>query len=138
MKENEFVDLFNLADSDVLSFESGEHIFKVDKFKKAVDHAFEYSLSEAFIKSLDEKGIKGISISIYSNVHRGYVYKNKLWFSTGKECEVLKPGSTGWQKGKVRLKVVLEFCPDEVEDKVEENSTNESLDGLRKQLNMDS
>lgn len=136
MKENKFFDLSSLADDDVLSFLQGEHIFKVDKFKKALKSAFERSIPEALIKSLHEQGINGINISNYSN-GRHWV-QNNLWFSTGQECEVLKPGGTGWQKGKVRLKVVLEFCPDEVEENVEENSNKGSLDGLRKQLNLDS
>ncbi len=42
---------------------------------------------------------------------------NEEWFSDGIDCEVLKIGSKGWQKGKVKinLQVSLEFCPDEPE-----------------------
>ena len=36
----------------------------------------------------------------------------EMLFGDGLECEVLKPGSN-WQKGKVKL--CLEFCPDEPE-----------------------
>lgn len=31
----------------------------------------------------------------------------------GINCQVVKFGSPGWQKGRLRAKVVLEFCPDE-------------------------
>ncbi len=32
----------------------------------------------------------------------------------GIDCEVLKFGTDGWQKGKLKARVVLEFCPDEI------------------------
>lgn len=37
------------------------------------------------------------------------------WFRNGINCEILSPGAKGWQKGKVRIKVTLEFCPDQPE-----------------------
>jgi hypothetical protein len=36
----------------------------------------------------------------------------RKWLDDGVECEILKPGNN-WQKGKVRIKISLEFCPDE-------------------------
>jgi hypothetical protein len=33
----------------------------------------------------------------------------------GVNCQVLRFGSQGWQKGKLRIKVAIEFCPDEPE-----------------------
>ncbi|MEK0189747.1 KGK domain-containing protein, partial [Microcoleus anatoxicus] len=53
----------------------------------------------------------------------------------------LKIGAKGWQKGKVKIRVIVEFCPDEPE--VEETSENNQLeiippesplDDLRRQL----
>jgi hypothetical protein len=35
------------------------------------------------------------------------------WFEDGIECEILKPNSPRWQKGRVRIKITIEFCPDE-------------------------
>lgn len=35
------------------------------------------------------------------------------WMDNGVKCEILKPGSKGWQKGKLRINVTLEFEPDE-------------------------
>jgi hypothetical protein len=61
------------------------------------------------------------------------------WFKTGKECELLQEGKR-WQKGKLRIKLTLEFCPDETEE-VEENGhqevdniTESPLDEIRQQL----
>ncbi len=46
-----------------------------------------------------------------------YHYFYDKWFSDGIDCELLKVGAAGWQKGKVKinLNVTLEFCPDEPE-----------------------
>lgn len=67
-------------------------------------------------------------------------------FEEGVDCEVLKFGSKDWQKGKIRVKMTVEFCPDEpeeIEEEEAEESENgesedsdfDSLDDLRKELN---
>ncbi|MUL35475.1 hypothetical protein BWI75_03645 [Gloeocapsopsis sp. AAB1 = 1H9] len=55
---------------------------------------------------------------------------------------MLVPGDKGWQKGRLRIKVILEFCPDEPEIKeaLEENFTQtnqkeQSLDDIRQKIN---
>jgi len=51
----------------------------------------------------------------------------------GVYCEILQPGKN-WQEGKLRIKVTLEFCPDEPE--IEEIKEPESpLDDLRRMIN---
>lgn len=47
-------------------------------------------------------------------------------FSNGLECEVLKPGTKGWQKGKVRIS--LQFCPDQTSE------STSPLDDIRQNL----
>ncbi|WP_313933783.1 MULTISPECIES: KGK domain-containing protein [unclassified Calothrix] len=46
-------------------------------------------------------------------------------------CEVIKFGSSGWQKGRLRAKIVLEFCPDEplIEEKALTHEPESSQDG---------
>lgn len=56
--------------------------------------------------------------------------KRTIWFADGIECEVLKPNSNGWQKGKVRINVSIEFCPDTLEGGESEPETS-PLDWLR-------
>lgn len=51
---------------------------------------------------------------------------NKTWVKDGAECEVLMVGST-WKKGKVRIKIAVEFFEDS------ETSTDE-LSILRSQI----
>ncbi|HAZ43269.1 MAG TPA: hypothetical protein DDW76_11270 [Cyanobacteria bacterium UBA11369] len=64
------------------------------------------------------------------------------WFYDGLDCEILRPGAKGWQKGKVIINIILEFCPDEPE--IEETPPNEQpeisepespLDDLRQLIN---
>lgn len=49
------------------------------------------------------------------------------WTTEGVECEILQLGTTSWQKGKVRLRIDLEFCPDELD----ESQLDSPLDDLR-------
>lgn len=46
---------------------------------------------------------------------RSYLFGNSfdLWTKTGVRCNLLKVGSTSWAAGKIRLKITLEFVPDE-------------------------
>jgi len=71
----------------------------------------------------------------------------KKLFNESLDGEVLKFGADGWQKGKIRLRVTVEFCPDETEEieTSEEPKTNQveindpdSLDDLRRELNQES
>ncbi|MEG4013120.1 MULTISPECIES: KGK domain-containing protein [unclassified Microcoleus] len=39
-----------------------------------------------------------------------------FWTKTGVRCSFLKVGSNGWVTGKVRVKILLEFAPDEPSD----------------------
>ncbi|BAQ62466.1 hypothetical protein GM3708_2872 [Geminocystis sp. NIES-3708] len=48
----------------------------------------------------------------------------KKWLHDGVEVEVLKVGALDWQKGKLKLKVTVEFCPDEPELNLDEFREN--------------
>jgi hypothetical protein len=37
------------------------------------------------------------------------------WVTEGVKAKVLKYGAKNWQEGKVRMRIVVEFCPDEPE-----------------------
>ncbi|HEY9771776.1 MAG TPA: KGK domain-containing protein [Coleofasciculaceae cyanobacterium] len=54
----------------------------------------------------------------------------------GVEAEVLTPQSGEWKKGKVRMRVILEFCPDEPEEIKNDNvlQNNNSLDDIRQSI----
>ena len=63
--------------------------------------------------------------------HQKSVEYNAAWFKEGVDFQILRAGSEGWQKGKMKIKVTLEFCPNEPE-KVESESP---LDDIRKAIN---
>ena len=51
----------------------------------------------------------------------------EAWFQEGLDCEILQPRSAGWQKGKVRFKVTLEFCAEELSDDTSLNSLQDLI-----------
>lgn len=58
------------------------------------------------------------------------IENSENWINKGVDCQILKPGKN-WQSGKFRMKVTLEFCPDEPEI-IEPESP---LDDLRRKIN---
>lgn len=63
------------------------------------------------------------------------------WFQKGIDCEILTIGSQSWKKGKVKIKISLEFYVEE-EDVQITNSNNSQitepespLDDLRRMIN---
>jgi len=66
----------------------------------------------------------------------------KVWFEEGIDCEILKLGAKDWQKGKIKIRVSLEFCPNEpdVEETIgsnqsEFNKPESPLDDIRQMMN---
>jgi hypothetical protein len=83
------------------------------------------------LKDIVYKVIINYGISTISDyIARTSNFKNSnTWFREGEDCEILRAGSSGWQKGKIKINVTLEFIPDEVED-------NQSpLDDMRQEIN---
>lgn len=115
----------NCSENDVISFENETH--KVNSFKKKIITVLTRLVSNQFVDDLKTKGVKYASIN---KSESQLEFSNGEWFNNGKECEILKLGSKGWQKGKVRLKVIVEFCPDEPEVSEPESP----LDSLRQKL----
>ncbi len=119
------------GDNDVISF--GNEMCKLGIFKQAVDRAFGRKVADVLIESLESSQIKGIRIVECISNGKRYDYHdtNHIWFSEGKDCEILRIGAKGWEKGKLKIKVTLEFEPDEPEIKQPESP----LDDLRQILN---
>ena len=84
---------------DVMSFKS-DKLISISKLKESVYNAFA------------NNGINSISQNLSST--SGFS-KSASWFNEGEDCEILKASSLGWQKGKIRIKVTLEFIPNEPE-----------------------
>ena len=105
----------------VISFDNGT-TFKVSKFMEYINSFFKQSILNELEEKLRQTGL-GTPPSV------------NTW-NTGVDAEILEPQSGEWKKGKVRMRVILEFCPDEPEDatinNVQQNSN--SLDDIRQTI----
>jgi hypothetical protein len=131
----------NCGADDVLSF--GSAMIKVNKLGKEVENLLnEYNLGEQLSKSF---GSQNLQIKVgqgQKNQNYRILYDN--WFGDGIDCEILRLGAERWKKGKVRMKlrVSIEFCPDEPE--VEETAPSNEipqpespLDDIRQMMNQE-
>lgn len=106
-------------------------MFKVGEFMLAAKEAYQYY----GLKALKEKfQARGAIPGDYN-----------IWSGKGADCEILSPGNNGWQKGKVRVKITLEFCPNEpeiietpVSNNPEINKSESPLDDIRQMMNENS
>ncbi|MBD2472651.1 KGK domain-containing protein [Nostoc sp. FACHB-145] len=126
---NKFTPL--VCDDDVILFQSDT--FKISRFKEL--------LSTGINNKLYQK-IHSEQTVIYSlakvSIVQEIIELGEIQFNFLKNCQILRIGSKGWQKGKLKIQVsksmsdqkqntvYLEFCPDEPDE-------HESpLDDLRK------
>ncbi len=133
-------DQFSLQDcndDDILSF--GDDIYKMGKFRKAVLQSFGNTLGSQLSQQLSHYGVKiNGKILTPQGVNNPY----ERWFDKGMNCEILNLGSNGWQKGKVRIKVSVEFYIEEPEVP-KTTASNEiippesPLDDLRQMMNQE-
>ncbi|PPS45761.1 KGK domain-containing protein [Chroococcidiopsis sp. TS-821] len=100
---------FKILDADFL------HKDTVVSFSTSIFKVGELALFSSYI-------FRNIGLQELNNKLKGWgrgqiplIKDSHEWIENGKECEILVPGAKGWQKGRLRIKVVLEFCPDEVE-----------------------
>ncbi len=101
MEEN--FSLRNCDGDDVLSFK--DDVFKADKVKKAMQLVFQNPVAVSLSNWLSHQGVK---VNLENN-------SKAKWFDEGVDCEILKPDAKGWRRGKFRMRIFLEFCPDESE-----------------------
>jgi hypothetical protein len=111
----------------VLSFLPSS-LFKVSEFILAALKAYQDYGLDALKNTLTPRG--------------GIQGDYSTWFNKGVPCEILSPGNNGWKKGKVRIKITLEFCPDEpeiletpVSNNPVINKSESPLDDIRQMMN---
>lgn len=88
----------------------------------------------------------GLNILRNTLVNRGDIpSSSEEWCNQGVSCEILKPGNKSWKKGKIRINISFEFCPDEIEieeitqgNDAEINQTSSPLDDIRQMMNQNS
>lgn len=114
--------LQNCTDEEVFSFNS--------KLIKA--HELRTKLASAFVAGNQIPSI--VQNSLWQDY--GLEISSSLIFNNGIECEALKLGAKGWQKGRMKILVNLEFCPDEPDVK-EISEINQSKIKQTEELNLD-
>ncbi len=120
--------LWNLSDQATLVFKNVT--LSIHKLRYAIDVAMTGSVSDEFVKLLEVQGVQ-IDVGSYDPDGRWRSHKNSVWFQQGVACEVLQPGSAAPQKGRLKLRVSLEFCP-EVAEVVTSNPVMQSIEPPQK------
>ena len=95
---NKFLESLN--DDDVV--ELFDQLVKSKDLKFALDDSFSEPIQERLVGHLKHRGIQT----------KG---KREIWFEDGAKCRILKAGSSGWKKGRVKINVSVEFIPDDPE-----------------------
>ncbi len=114
------IDVAHEYKDTVLSFSSStSSMFKVGEFVSAAKDSF-------LLRGLEELSGK---LGSRGGIPRP---RGDDWLNQGLDCEILQP-SKGWQKGKVRIRISIEFCPDEPEV-TEVPESNELENGQSKSL----
>lgn len=101
-----------------------------------------FKMPPTFKKSELEESIKNVLIGF----DRYYIDTRRKLFDEGLSCEALKFKSQDWQRGKIRVRIEVDFCPDEPESLISEckseasqslnnQSLNSSLDDIRSIIN---
>ena len=123
--QNNFKQIEHENSQAVISFDNGA-TFKINVLVNKINQFF----IQLVLNNLAEQ-LKKHGLGIPPN-HKGSCEKWK----NSVEAEILEPTSGKWQKGKMRMRVILEFCPDEPEEIVnnELHYNNNSLDDIRQSI----
>jgi KGK domain len=121
MHDNSF--LPNYGDDDVCSAYDNA-MFKVGRLRETIKGAFIGSVQTALNDVLKTAGLQ-------------FFTHKKDWLGDGIDCEILKIGAKGWQKGKIKIRVNVEFCPDEpeIEEALKITEPESPLDDIRRMIN---
>ncbi|WP_414752885.1 KGK domain-containing protein [Anabaena sp. CCY 9910] len=113
-------------DNDVL--EIGDYTYKISKFLEAFRQINRSDLAYGLQQQFNENGI------VIQQQH------SKIWFDEGLDCQILKIGSQGWKRGKVKFSISVDFYIEE-EAEMDNNAhseisgTQSPLDDLRRMMN---
>jgi KGK domain len=103
---------YDCGDDDVIAF--GEAMFRSGKLKKAIDQSFDGSVGRAIDQKLRQNGLE-IPIRM---VGTRLANEHCQWFDEGINCEILDLATRRWCKGKVKVKVAVEFFIEDTEEKM--------------------
>ncbi|MEH1983246.1 MAG: KGK domain-containing protein [Nostoc sp.] len=123
VKEHILVEITNNGRQDF-----GDNIYKVAKLKQAMDTSSNSHLANILNEELRRKGVD-INNSLVN------------LFQTGIDCKILTLGSQSWKKGKVKIKISVEFYVEEEDIQITNSNNSEitepesPLDDLRRMIN---
>ena len=122
--ENKFKILEHKESNAVVSFDNGT-TFKINKLMEHTNRVFVKLVLNNLSEQLKQAGL-GTPPAHGGNWNKAV------------EAEILEPQLGEWKKGKVRMRVILEFCPDEPEEikdsDLHKNININSLDDIRQTM----
>ena len=107
-------------------------LFTVGKFKNAIINIFKTAIPNVLQEQLARQELHIQPKKIVNEGRRKRIVNltNNVWFEEGVDFQILRAGSPGWQKGKIKINVTLKFIPDEPEE-------TSPLDDVRKEIDRD-
>ena len=120
--EIKFQSLEHEESNAVVSFDNGT-TFRINKLMEHVNRVFAKLVLNNLSEQLKQAGL-GTPPACGGNWNKAV------------EAEILEPQLGEWKKGKIRMRVILEFCPDEPEE-VKNKDLHQninSLDDIRQTL----
>ncbi len=122
-----------IDNDDVVTFDNRvvHKTFCVSQFREIINTAFN-RMEDAYADSLKTQG-HHLPSGTKFNGNTGYASYDE-WFDAGVSCKILRLADPKWTQGKMRIRVAVEFIPDNEEDA---EQTNESaLDELRNSIEL--
>ena len=113
--ENKFQTLEHEKSNAVVSFDNGT-AFRINKLMEHINRVFAKLVLNNLSEQLKQAGL-GTPPSYGGNWNKAV------------EAEILEPQLGEWKKGKIRMRVILEFCPDEPEE-VKNNDLHHNINSL--------
>jgi hypothetical protein len=122
----------NCSNDDLIEF-SEDTLTKIGKLRKAIKQLSTQEIEKMVQVSLSSQGIKTYHVTeMYQSDGQKIIHTNN-WLSNGVACRILKlgEGNQQWQQGKIKLRLEIEFEPNESQSKAidaEEIFENETGD----------
>jgi KGK domain len=104
---------YDCGDDDVIAF--GEAMFRSGKLKKAIGQSFDGSVGRGIDQKLRQHGLE-IPIRMIGSTR--LANEHCQWFDEGISCEILDLATRRWCKGKVKVRVAVEFFVEDTEEKM--------------------
>ena len=125
--------LSGISDEDVITIinHNGNNTFCVSEFREVFSTAIT-AIEKAYCLSIEEQGYD-LSTG-FEFGHRNFPSYSE-WFNAGADCNMLRLGNSKWTHGKIRIRVEVEFVPEEEVPKEHSDEANKSaLDEIRNSI----